>query len=138
MQKTAVERMKNLCRVRWCVTHLPHKTLLTTFFTGHHLPATASTRCFTVFDLRHAAASPFSANISANTSRCGLFAFEQKSIGFAHDACSNSVSVGLRSLTPSRSATPFSVWTKNMEMLVLNPTNTLNTHHTQYNTTIHQ
>lgn len=115
MQKTAVERMKNLCRVRWCVTHLPHKTLLTTFFTGHHLPATASTLCFTVRDLRHAAASPFSANTSANTSRCGLFVFERKSIGFALDACSNSAFVSLRSLTPSRSAVPFSVWTKMTE-----------------------
>lgn len=114
MQKTAVERMKNLCRVRWCVTHLPHKTPLTTFFThpGHHFPATLSTRCFTVFDLRHAAASPFAANTSTNTSRCGLFVFERKSIGFALEACSNSVFVSLRPLTPSRSAAPFSVWTK--------------------------
>ncbi|MBQ4597484.1 MAG: hypothetical protein IJB12_03705 [Methanocorpusculum sp.] len=58
--------------------HPPRNTLLTTFFThlGHHLPATASTRCFTVRDFLHAACSPFSAKTSANTSRCGLFVFE--------------------------------------------------------------
>lgn len=34
---------------------------------------------------------------------------------FAHDACSNSVFMSLMSLTPSRSAAPFSVWTKMAE-----------------------
>ena len=47
--------------------HLLKNTFLPTSFThpGHHLPATASTRCFAVRDLRHAAASSICGRFSS-------------------------------------------------------------------------